>query len=62
MADSRFPVFAVRAAMVLIGAALVVVSDGRPPVAVFGWGLVAVAVLSEAVASAIFLWRRRGRG
>jgi hypothetical protein len=61
MADPRFPVFAIRAAMVLVGAALVIVSGGRPPVAALGWGLVALALLSEALASAVFLWRRRDR-
>jgi hypothetical protein len=61
MPDPRIPLFAVRAAVALVGAALVVVSAGTPPVAMLGWGLVAVGVLSEAVASAVFLWRRRSR-
>jgi hypothetical protein len=61
MHASGIPSFALRAAVALVGAALVVVSDGRPPVAVLGWGLVALAVLTEALASVVLLRRRRGR-
>jgi hypothetical protein len=56
------PLCAIRATIALVGAALVILSGDRQPLALLGWVLVGVAVLSEALASAVFLWRRRGRG
>jgi hypothetical protein len=58
---SGSPIFAIRAAVALVGAGLVLLSGDWQPLTVLGWALVGVAVLSEALASAAFLWRRRGR-
>jgi hypothetical protein len=54
-----FPVFAIRAAVGFLGAALVLLAHDGPPIAVLGWALIAAAVITEALASVVFLWRRR---
>jgi hypothetical protein len=57
--QSGIPVFAIRAGVGLAGVALVLLAAGQPPLALLGWALVAAAVVTEALASAVFLWRRR---
>ena len=52
------PVFVVRFALCLVGVGLLLLGGGD--VSTIAWAMIAVAVTSELLATAVFLHRRRG--
>jgi hypothetical protein len=51
--------FVVRAIMIVVGLTLLLVVDVRGVAFYIAWGLIAVALLSEAVATLVYWLRRR---
>jgi hypothetical protein len=51
--------FVVRAVMIVVGLTLLLVVDVRGAAFYVAWALIAVALLSEAVATLVYLVRRR---